>query len=163
VQIARREYETARAENELAIRMNPSLAAAYCGLGDTLAYMNCCEEAVEQFRQAIELSPNDSQRWAFLTYGALAFIFKGDYASALDWCERALVIPNRQYWTPAHKTAALAGLGRFDEARTAAEVLQREKPDFNCAFARRKLFYIRDPAQLDRYVALLAAAGVPDS
>jgi TolB-like protein/tetratricopeptide (TPR) repeat protein len=163
VQIARCEYETARAENELAIQLNPSFAAAYCGLGDTLAYMDRCDEAVVQFERAIELSPNDPQRWAFLTYGALTLIFKQDYAAALEWAERALVIPNRQYWTLAHRAAALAGLGRDGDARTQVHALLRERPGFSCTFARRKLFYVRDPAQLDRYLGLLAAAGVPQA
>ncbi|MGD2167100.1 MAG: winged helix-turn-helix domain-containing protein [Gammaproteobacteria bacterium] len=161
VQIARREYETARAENALAIEMNPSLAAAYCGLGDTLAYMNRCDEAVEQFERAIALSPNDPQRWAFLTYGALACLFKEDYRKALEWTDQALVIPNRQYWTLAHRAAALAALGRQTETRAAVAALLREKPEFSLEFARAKLFYVRDEAQLDDYVALLEAAGIP--
>jgi hypothetical protein len=41
--------------------------------------------------------------------------------------------------------------------------LVREKPDFTCAFARDRLFYIKDRVQLDAYVELLAAAGVPVS
>lgn len=161
VQIARREYETARAENEVAIRMNPSLAAAYCGLGDTLAYMDLCDQAVEQFEHAIALSPNDPQRWAFLTYGALACLFRRDYAKALEWTEEALVIPNRQYWTLAHRVAALAGLQRESEYRSAVAALLREKPEFNREFARAKLFYVREPAQLDAYIELLEVAGVP--
>lgn len=161
VQIARREYDTARAENEVAIGMNPSLAAAYCGLGDTLAYMNRCDEAVEQFEHAIALSPNDPQRWAFLTYGALACLFKRDYAKALVWSEQALVIPNRQYWTFAHRVAALAGLGRSKQYRHAVDALLREKPEFTCGFARAKLFYIREKSQLDEYIRLLEVAGVP--
>ncbi|MGD8809817.1 MAG: winged helix-turn-helix domain-containing protein [Gammaproteobacteria bacterium] len=161
VQIARREYETARAENEVAIDMNPSLAAAYCGLGDTLAYMNRCDEAVEQFERAIALSPNDPQRWAFLTYGALACLFKRDYAKAHEWAEQALVIPNRQYWTLAHRAAALAGLGRSEQCRHAVDALLREKPEFTREFARAKLFYIREKSQLDEYIRLLEVAGVP--
>ena len=161
VQIARREYEVARAENELAIEMNPSLAAAYCGLGDTLAYMGMTDEAVAQFEHAIALSPNDPQRWAFLTYGALACLFREDYGKALAWTEQALVIPNRQYWTLAHRVAALAGLDREGEYAAAVAALLREKPEFSCKFAREKLFYVREAAQLDAYVALLDKAGVP--
>ncbi len=161
VRIARGEYESARAENELAIQLNPSLAAAYCGLGDTLAYMNRCDEAIAQFERAIALSPNDPQRWAFLTYGALAFIFKEDFAAALEWAERAEVIPNRQYWTQAHRAAALAGLGRLVEARVAVSDLLEEKPRFTGAFARHKLFYVKDARQLEGYVGLLESAGVP--
>jgi hypothetical protein len=36
VQLARCEYQSAVAENEVAISLNPTLAAAHCGLGDSL-------------------------------------------------------------------------------------------------------------------------------
>jgi len=161
VQLARGEYDSARSENELAIRLNPTLAAAHCGLGDTLAYQARYDEAIEHFERAIGLSPNDPQRWAFLSYGALALIFKGDFANALQWANRAVEIPNRQYWTLAHRAVALAALQRREEARETVQELLGENPAFTCAFARRKLFYIRHPQQLEAYLDGLAAAGVP--
>jgi TolB-like protein/Tfp pilus assembly protein PilF len=162
VQIARGEYESASAENALAIRLNPTLAAAYCGLGDTLAYMGRFEEAIENFELAINLSPNDPQRWAFLSYGALALIFKGDYTAAVQWADRASVIPNCQYWTRAHKAVALAYLGKLDAAGDCVRQLLAEKPNFCRAFARQKLFYLKDPRQLALYLAGLEKAGVPE-
>lgn len=162
VQIARGEYESASAENALAIRLNPTLAAAYCGLGDTLAYMGRFEEAIENFELAINLSPNDPQRWAFLSYGALALIFKGDYAAAVQWADRASVIPNCQYWTRAHKAVALAYLGQLDAAGDTVRQLLAEKPNFSRTFARQKLFYLKDPRQLALYLAGLDRAGVPE-
>ncbi|MCG3200643.1 MAG: hypothetical protein NFCOHLIN_00503 [Gammaproteobacteria bacterium] len=162
VQIARGEYENAWSENTLAIRLNPTLAAAYCGLGDTLAYLGRVEEAIENFELAIDLSPNDPQRWAFLSYGALALIFKGDYATAVQWADRASVIPNCQYWTRAHKAVALALLGEPEAASDALRKLLAEKPDFSRTFARQKLFYLKDPRQLALYLAGLEKAGVPE-
>jgi len=161
VQLARCEYDSALAENELAIRMNPTFAAAHCGLGDSLAYEGRYDEAIEKFERAIELSPNDPQRWAFLSYGALAHIFKGDYETAIQWSDRASEIPNCQYWTRAHKAVALAHLGDDEGARRTAALLLRERPDFTIEFARKKLFYLKDPAQLQTYLDGLKRAGVP--
>lgn len=160
VQLARREYRSAIAENELAIRLNPTFATAYCSLGDSLAYEGRYDEALDRFRKAIELSPNDPQRWAFLTYGALALIFKRDFATAVEWAERASLIPNCQYWTTAHLAVALAHLGQKEEARDAVRLLLIQRPGFSLAFARRKLFYLKRPEQLEIYFEGLARAGV---
>jgi adenylate cyclase len=161
VRLARREYAMAIADNEQALRLNPSLAAAHCGLADSLAYETRYGEAVGHFERAIALSPNDPQIWAFLTYGALALIFKGDFARAVEWTERASDIPNCQYWTAAHKAVALALLGRADEARRATTELLQKMPEFTCAFARDKLFYVKEPQQIELYLDGLRQAGVP--
>ena len=87
-------------------------------------------------------------------------IFKGDFEAAVKWAERASMIPNCQYWTTAHRAVALAHLGRVDEAQKAARKLLSEKPGFSTAFARRKLFYLKRPEQLQLYLDGLALAGV---
>jgi TolB-like protein/Flp pilus assembly protein TadD len=151
VRLARREYAMAIADNEQALRLNPTFAAAHCGLADSLAYEMRYDEAVEGFRRAIRLSPNDPQLWAFLSYGALAMIFKGDFATALEWAERASGIPNCQYWTASHKAAALALLGRDDEARRTVAMLLHEMPEFTCAFVR-DVFLSEEQQQIDIYL-----------
>lgn len=161
VQLARCEYQSALTENLIAIDLNPTFAAAYCGLADSLAYEGRYDEAIQGFERAIELSPNDPQRWAFLTYGALTHIFKGDYLTAIEWADRAREIPNCQFWTTAHKAVALARLGRMDEAEAEVRRLLREQPLFSITFARKKLFYLKDPGQLEQYLGGLELAGVP--
>jgi adenylate cyclase len=161
VQLARCEYKSALAENKMAIKLNPSFAAAYCGLADSLAYEGRYDEAIERFEKAIELSPNDPQRWAFLTYGALAHIFKGDYETAIDWADQASEIPNCQFWTIAHKTVALAYLGEKQRTQVHVEKLLREQPKFSIAFARKKLFFLKDEKQLELYINGLTLAGIP--
>lgn len=160
VQLARGDYASARSGNETAIRLNPTLAAAHCGLADTLVYEGRYDEALEWFNKAVDLSPNDPQRWAFLSYGALALLFKRDYDLALGWIERALEVPNCQYWTLAHKAVALAGLGRLEDAGQAVAELLGKKPGFSLAFAQEKLFYLKRPEQRRFYLDLLAKAGV---
>ncbi|MGH2543474.1 MAG: tetratricopeptide repeat protein, partial [Ardenticatenaceae bacterium] len=163
VQLARCEYQSALIENSMAIDLNPTFAAAHCGLADSLAYEGRYDEAIERFKKAIELSPNDPQRWAFLTYGALAHIFKGDYRTAIEWSDRASEIPNCQFWTTAHKAVALAYLGEREPAQAQVEKLLRERPQFSVAFARKKLFYVKDGEQLKMYLDGLQLAGVPEA
>ena len=161
VQLARREYRSALAENETAVRLNPTLAPAYCGLGDSLAYEGRYDEAIAQFEKAVAMSPNHPQLWAFLSYGALTFLFNHDFERALDWAERAGDIPNCQYWAAAHAAVALAYLDRPDEARRMVERLLAEEPAFSRAFAEKKLFYLKRPEQLKLYLEGLDKAGVP--
>ncbi|MDI5985776.1 tetratricopeptide repeat protein [Halomonas sp. M4R5S39] len=162
VLLARQEYRRAIADNRIAIDLNPSFAAAYCGMGDSLAYECRYDEAMVQFERAIALSPNDPQLWAFYTYGALALIFKGDYERSLEWTERAANLPNCQYWTAAHRAVALAHLGRRDDAVEAKERLLAMLPTFNCAFAIEKLFYLHEPSQITHYLEGLRWAQVPE-
>ena len=160
VLLARREYAEAIAANEAAIALNPTLAAAHCGLADSLAYEGRYDEALQRFERALQLSSNDPQRWAFLSYGALVLIFRGDFEAAVRWADRAGAIPNCQYWTTAHKAVALAHLGRLEEARRAVGNLLEQKPGFSLAFAKRKLFYLKRPEQLRIYLDGLEKAGV---
>ncbi len=163
VRLARCEYEPALAELQTAIALNPTFAAAYCGLGDSLAYEGRIAESIPLFEKAIRLSPHDPQRWAFYSYGALAFIFNGDFPQAVTWAKNALQVPNCQYWANAHLVVALAHLGLSAEAGDAAAQLLARKPEFSCEFARKKLFYIKRPEQLALYLDGLSKAGVPES
>jgi tetratricopeptide (TPR) repeat protein len=162
VQLARREYDSALVENRRAIELNPTFAAAYCGLGDSLCYEGRYDEAIEQFSRSVALGAHDPQRWAFLSYGALALLFASRFEEAVEWADRASSIPNCQYWTTAHRVVALGHLGRTEEARRAVEQLLVQCPGFSIEYARRKLFYLKQPEQLDLYIAGLRAAGVPE-
>jgi len=162
VLLARREYSSAVRDNEKAIALNPSFAAAHCGLGDSLAYEGRYKEAEARFEKAVNLSPNDPQLWAFLTYGALNLIFKEDFETALRWIEKAEVIPNCQYWTTAHRVVALSCLNRDNEARVAVKRLLKENPEFSLKLAREKLFYLKKQEQIDLYINGLRRAGIAE-
>jgi adenylate cyclase len=161
VQIARREYAAALSESQRAVDLNPTLAAAFCGLGDSLCYEGRYDDALEQFSHAVELGAHDPQRWAFLSYGAVALLFAERYDEAIEWAEQAAAIPNHQYWTTAHRVVALGHLGRSQEAADAVADLLKECPHFTIGYAQQKLFFLKRADQLDLYLAGLRAAGVP--
>ena len=162
VHLARGEYEQSIVELKQAIELNSSLAQAYCGLGDSLAYLGRADDAIPQFEEAVRLSPQDPHRWAFSMYGALAFIFNGKYEEAAIWARKSVRVPNSHYWANAALVSALGHIGRNDATAQAVKELLDLKPDFTCNFARDRMFYLRDKQQIDRYVEGLSKAGLPN-
>jgi tetratricopeptide (TPR) repeat protein len=159
--LATNAYGDALAELETAIELNPCLALSYCGLGDTLAYEGRVSEAIPYFQKAIELSPYDPLRWAFYSYRALAHIFGHEFELASEWAQRATRVPNAHYWAFAHRVSALGQLQRPDDLSIAVPELLQRKPDFSCSFARKRLFYVKNPDQLELYLDGLRKAGIP--
>jgi TolB-like protein/Tfp pilus assembly protein PilF len=160
--LARKDYQGAIAELESAVELNPNLAVVYCGLGDSLAYEGRFLEAFPYFEKAIELSPHDPQRWAYYSYRALAHLLAGEFELAIEWAQKAIRVPNSHYWPLAHRVSALGILQRTEDLPAAvAELLQR-KPGFTCSYARERLFYVKDPGHLERYIDGLRRAGIPE-
>jgi TolB-like protein len=153
-------YGEALVELESAREMNPHLAVVHCGLGDSLAYEGRIEEAISHFQTAINLSPHDPLRWAFMSYRALAHLLARQFENAADWAQRATRIPNCHYWGFAHRVAALGHLGRKAELEGALRELRQVNAGFSQAMARERLFYLKDPGQLAIYLEGLRKAGV---
>lgn len=160
VYLARGEYEKSIVELEYAISLNPGLAQAHCGLGDSLAYLGQAEEAIPSFEEAIRLSPQDPHRWAFSTYAAIASIFNSKYQDAVKWAKLSIQVPNSHYWANAALVSALGHLGRTEEANAAVKELLEIKPNFSCDFARSRLFYLKDKQQVEKYVDGLQKSGM---
>ena len=159
--LARREYAQAIVENEKAIELNPTFAAAHCGLGDSLAYEGRYDEAIACFERAIALSPNDPQLWAFYSYGSLALLFMKDFERAESWTERALATPNCHFWARAHRAVALAYLDRLPEAGRCVDQILFENPKFSLEYVADRMFYLKRQDQIELYRQGLTRAGVP--
>lgn len=160
--LARGAYSNALGELEAAVELNPNLAVVYCGLGDSLAYEGRTSEAIPYFQRAVSLSPHDPMRWAFYSYGALAYLFAQQFELAEEWAHKATRVPNCHYWGYAHRVAALGYLQRADETGVALTELRKINPNFNCNLARRRLFYLKDQSQIALYIDGLRRSGVPE-
>jgi len=160
--LAAKAYGDALSELKIAIDLNPYLAPSYCGLGDSLAYEGRFDEAIPYFQKAIELSPYDPLRWAFYSYRALAHIFAWQFDEAFEWSHKATRVPNAHFWAFAHRVSALGHLQKPDDQQIARDELLERSPDFCCSFARRRLFYVKEPTHLDLYVQGLRLAGIKD-
>lgn len=161
VLLARQDYGASLGELEEAVSLNPALAVGHCGVGDALSYSGRYAEAFPRFQRAVDLSPHDPQRWAFLAYRALAHLLAGEYENAAHWASRATRVPNCHYWPYVHRVAARGHLGRDDALERAVRALNDKRPGLSCRVVRKRLFYIRDIRQLERYTAGLAKAGLP--
>jgi hypothetical protein len=62
----------------------------------------------------------------------------------------------------AHRVSALGHLQRAAELPSAIAELLLRKPDFSCALARKRLFYVKNPEHLARYVQGLRSAGIKE-
>jgi adenylate cyclase len=160
--LANRDYQEAIVELQAALSLNPNFAAVYCGLGDSMAYEGRFAEAIPYFEKAIELSPFDPQRWAFLSYRALAHLLAGEFEYAVEWAQEATRIPNCHFWPFAHRVSALAHLRRSAELPGAVAELLRRKPEFSCSLARDRLFYLKNPEHLALYLEGLRNAGIKE-
>ena len=158
--LARGEYDASVRELRAAIDLDPALAQAHCALGDSLAYSGQLEESIPNFEEAIRISPRDPYRWAFLTYGAMAHLFRGDYEASAEWAREAARIPNAHFSSLAVLAAALGHLDRPDDAGNAVEELLRRRPGLTRGMERERLFYLKDASQLELYLEGLRRAGL---
>jgi len=131
VQTLRGEYEAAIAELRTAVDLNPSLALAHFGLGVALALTEQLDEAISECDTAIRLSPRDPLIWAFFWIRAWARLLLGDYEATVEDARRAIRNPATSIWPHAALVAALALLGRREEAKIALDKLLEIKPDFS--------------------------------
>jgi len=116
--------------------------------------------ALELFSAAMQLSPNNPDMYHWAAMSAFSHYLLGNYDAALGWARKAL------YGNPGHlqvlgvRAAALAELGRSDEAAEAAEEFMAHAPGLTIERHLRN-FRWKNPADIARYGEGLARAGLP--
>jgi TolB-like protein/class 3 adenylate cyclase len=154
----------AECEHALALDRNLADAHAYIGLGKI--FTGRAEEAEAHIDQALSLSPRDMSAYAWLTEAGIAKNHLGDCEQAVLWCRRAIEA-NRNYpEAHFHLAAALARLGRLDEARSAVTAGLVLNPSFTVSRARINWTAMSDdpthPQQLTAIFEGLRMAGLPE-
>jgi tetratricopeptide (TPR) repeat protein len=111
---------------------------------------------IESFRKAEEIDPRIPDFY-FSTLGA-AYHFKGQNELALAKLKRVVKpdVTNLQF-----RASAFVELGRQEEAREAVAEMLRANPSLTVALLRKTL-PLRDTGDLERHLAGIRRAGLPE-
>ena len=124
------------AECEHALALDRNLADAHSIIGFGKIFIGRAEETEAHVAEALRLSPRDTLAYIWMTIAGVAKIHLGSWEQAVAWFRRAIEA-NRNY-PPAYfrLAAALAQLGRLDEARSAVKAGLALNPTFTISRAR---------------------------
>jgi tetratricopeptide (TPR) repeat protein len=106
-------FEEALADLTRAIELDPGLAWAIAGRGDTYRIMRRYEEALADFTRAIELDPGLA--WAIADRGNTCRVM-GRYEEALADLSRAIELDTENAWPVTRRGEAYWFMGRYQEA-----------------------------------------------
>ena len=154
------------AEFEHALALDRNLADAHSGIGFGKIFIGRAEETEAYTVEALRLSPRDTLAYLWMTRAGIAKNYLGNWDQAAAWFRRAIEA-NRNYPTPYFLlAAALAQLGRLDEARSAVKGGLALNPTYTISRARALWTAMSDDptrrAQIEPVVEAMRKAGVPE-
>jgi TolB-like protein len=154
-----RRFDEARAEFELALRLNPNFSLAQCYYCVVLAYTGRWQEAEEAAHRALRFSPRDPL--SALYHGAASYAqFVGrNYDKAMQAARESIRL--RGDFVGAHRVlAAAAGMaGQADVAAAALQDLRRAQPNISLSWVAHEL-PIKLEADREHYLEGLRRAGL---
>jgi TolB-like protein/Flp pilus assembly protein TadD len=152
------------AECERALALNPNLASAHALIGLTKLFDGHPEETESHEREALRVSPHDTEAGVWVAYIALAKLYIGYYDEALDWYRRAKDLDPNYATARFNMAADLVELGRLDDARAEVQAGLALNPDFTIRRYRAGA-QSDNPAFLkgrERLIENMRKAGVPE-
>ena len=110
--------------------MNRNLADAHGSLGAAKLFVGRAAETEAHVQEALRLSPRDEGVHRWMSYVGVAKLHLGVDAEAAEWLSRCLKANPNYPLAHFELAAALAFLGRLDEARAAAKAGLTLDPTF---------------------------------
>ena len=124
------------AECEHALALDRNLAYAHATIGWGKIFIGRAEETEAHVAEALRLSPRDTLAYIWMAYAGAAKSRLGSYEEAVA-CLRRAIEANRNYPSPYFQlAAALAQLGRIDEAHSAVKAGLAINPAYSISRAR---------------------------
>ena len=154
------------AECEHALELDRNLAHAHAVIGFGKILVGRAEETEAHIAEALRLSPRDTLTYIWMTVASMAKLHLGSFEQTVAWCRRAIEA-NRNYPRAYFElAAALAQLGRIDEAQSAVKAGLALNPAYTISRARAVWTAMSDDptylAQLEPILEGLRKAGVPE-
>ena len=154
------------AECEHALTLDRNLAHAHATIGFGKIFIGRAEETEAHIAEALRLSPRDTLAYIWMTYAGTAKNLFGTYELAIAWFQRAIEANRNFPFTHFSLAAALAQLGRLDEARSAVKAGFVVNPTFTISRARANWSAASDDptylSQLGSALDGMRKAGVPE-
>jgi TolB-like protein len=154
------------AECEHALQLDRNLAPAHFSIGLAKVFIGRAEETEAHIAEAVRLSPRDTGGYIWMTTAGSAKLHLRSYEEAVGLFRRAIEANRNNPPAYLNLAAALAQLGRLDEARSAVRAGLALNPTYT--ISRRRTSWTSqsdDPtylAQLEPIVEGLRKAGVPE-
>jgi len=131
VQIFTKRAAQGIAECERALALDRNLASAYMWIGLGKCYLGRAEETEAHVMEAFRLSPRDNRAYSWMNTAGVAQSYLAADEAAVYWLRRAIETnPNVAAFVHFYLAAALAHLGRIEEARASVQTGLAIDPDF---------------------------------
>ena len=158
--VDRQQHETAIAQAQRALALDPNDANCYLAIAYALIYAGRPQEALGYVDKAIRLDPHYPDYYLFIL--GLAHFHLDQYQEAVTLFEKALKLNPENYIPLIPLSAAQARLGRKKEAATALDKLQKVLPAIvTIQLVRRgSLCRYKNPTDRHRLLAGLRKAGM---
>ena len=117
-------------EFEHALILDRNLVYAHALIGMAKTALGRAEEAERHYLEALRLSPRDVAAHHWMSSAGTSKLHLGKDAEAVAWFRRAIDVNRNFAFTHLSLAAALAHLGRIEEARTAAKAGLVVEPSF---------------------------------
>jgi tetratricopeptide (TPR) repeat protein len=163
-QIATNRAAQGIAECEQALTLDRNLASAHACIGVAKTYTGRAAETEAHIHESLRLSPRDIGAYWWMMFLGNAKSFLGADAEAVVWLRRSIDAHRNLPFTHFNLAAALAQLGRLNEAQTAARAGLALDPSFTL-----RRFRLNPPSDNPTFLAAreriyegLRLAGVPE-
>jgi adenylate cyclase len=138
------DHDSARAEFERAIQINPNCARALISLGHALALSGHPDEGIAFLEKGIQLNPQDPRNHSYFSFMARAYLTAHRYDDATAWARKA-VQWNRDAPEPRVILATSLGhAGELEEARAELAECERIRPGYAASADNWHLYKFRE-------------------
>jgi adenylate cyclase len=151
-------FDRSVAEYQETVNLNPSYAAAHVMLGSSFTYRGQPENGIALVEKGIRLSPTDPRLFMWLPPLAAAHYQLRHYAESVEIGRRSWTLNRNWPIGLTYVVAALAQLGRVEEAQAALADLKGLDPHLSLVQATLQRLY-RDQAGIDHLLDGLRKAG----
>ena len=160
LQVADGHHDAAIKSARKAVDLAPGSATAYLDLGLVLAYSGESRLGVNAIETALRLNPKPTPDIEI--YIGIVFFINSQYKRAEEALSRAAEEQINSDWLWLHLAAVQGLLGYQEKAANTVANLMARYPNSGVEYYRQRDTYFRDPADLEKLLTGLRAAGLPE-